>query len=74
MTLMNKSSFLIVLLLFTQIYGQKERYFNVKQKLSYKDFIIPTRWLLAEAPFWVHNLMLIFKKSRAAFGSFLGGR
>jgi hypothetical protein len=46
MTVMKKSSFLIVFtLLFTQIYGQKDDTLTSNKKLSYKHFITPTALL-----------------------------
>jgi membrane-associated phospholipid phosphatase len=70
MTLMNKSSFLIVFtLLFTQIYGQKNDTLTSNKKLSYKDFIIPTTLIAGGSSLLGSQLNADFQeRARAAFG------
>jgi hypothetical protein len=59
MTLMNKSSFLIVFTLPACKYKDGQ---DTANKKLYKDFIIPTTLIAGGSSFWVHNLMLIFSR------------
>jgi hypothetical protein len=60
MTLMNKSSFLIVFTL--PVYANIKTKNDTQTKNSYKDFIIPTTLIAGGSSFWVHNLMLNFQE------------